>query len=111
IVQASGTLPTSALDATVVPFISQIATLPELSRQRMSPLPSPLKSPVPTILHEAGTIPTKQLDWTVRPFISQLARLPEESRQRMSLLLSLLKSWLAASGAGPAGTFAKNTSC
>ena len=29
---------------TVVPFISQIATLPEVSRHKMSELPSPLKS-------------------------------------------------------------------
>ena len=40
----------------VVPFISQIATLPLLSCHRMSLLPSPLKSPVPTIVQVPGNI-------------------------------------------------------
>jgi hypothetical protein len=36
-------------------FMSQIAKLPLVSRQRMSLLPSPLKSPVSTIDHAAGS--------------------------------------------------------
>jgi hypothetical protein len=44
--QVVGTLATNELFAfnTVVPFISQIAVLPEVSRQAMSLLLSPLKS-------------------------------------------------------------------
>ena len=40
------------------PFNSQIATAPVLaSRQSKSPLPSPLKSPVPTMVQLLGTVP------------------------------------------------------
>jgi hypothetical protein len=55
-----GTLPTIALDEIAVPFISQIATLPEVSLQRMSDLPSELKSPVSAIVQTAGTLPTRK---------------------------------------------------
>src|SRR5260370_21753934 len=43
---------------TVVPFISQIATLPLVSRHTMSHLPSPLKSPLPTTDQAVTTFPT-----------------------------------------------------
>src|SRR5208283_1608773 len=79
----------------VVPFISQIATSPDVSRQRMSVLPSPLKSPVPTIVQVLGdTVPTYEvvgLKIEV-PFISQIATSPDVSCQRMSALPSPLKS-------------------
>ena len=39
-----------------MPFMSQIATSPLVLRQRMSLLPSPLKSPVPTIVQLVGHI-------------------------------------------------------
>src|SRR5258708_17180295 len=68
---------------TVVPFISQIATLPLLSRQRMSHLPSPLKSPVPTMDQVVATFPTPAASGfkTVAPFTSPIATLPLVSRQ------------------------------
>src|SRR5258707_34993 len=59
--QVVGTFPTPAVLGfkTVVPFISQIAILPlVVSRQRMSHLPSPLKSPVPTMDPFVATFPT-----------------------------------------------------
>src|SRR5450759_3411146 len=52
--QAVGTFATDRLEETVPPFISQIATLPLVSRQRMSLLPSSSKSPVSTIDHVVG---------------------------------------------------------
>src|SRR5258708_7108674 len=95
--QLVGTFPTPAVLGfkTVVPFISQIATLPlVVSRQRMSHLPSPLKSPVPTMDQVVGTFPTPAVLGfnTVVPFISQIATLPLASLQRMSHLPSPLKS-------------------
>src|SRR5260370_4625330 len=68
--------------------------LPLLSRHRTSHLPSPLKSPVPTIDQVVGTFPTPAaLGFKmVVPFISQMATLPLVSRQRMSQLPSPLKS-------------------
>src|SRR6266849_4221522 len=95
--QVVGTFPIPAVLGfkTVVPFISQIARLPlVVSRQRMSHLPSPLKSPVPTIDQVVGTFPTPAVLGfkTVVPFISQIATLPLVSRQAMSLLPSALKS-------------------
>src|SRR5260370_5895617 len=83
------TFPTPAVLGfkTVVPFISQIATLPLLSRHSTSLLPSPLKSPVPTIDQVVGTFPTPSVSGfnTVAPFISQIATLPLVSRHTTSL--------------------------
>src|SRR5208282_1553902 len=78
----------------VVTFISQIATSPDVSRQRMSLLPSPLKSPVPTIDQAVDTVATYVAVGfkIVVPFISQIATSPAVSRQRMSVLPSPLKS-------------------
>src|SRR6266852_5933583 len=95
--QVVGTFPIPAVLGfkTVVPFISQIARLPlVVSRQRMSHLPSPLKSPVPTIDQLVGTFPTPAVLGfkTVAPFFSPIATLPLVSRQRMSHLPSPLKS-------------------
>jgi hypothetical protein len=56
-----GTLPTPPAANTVVPFISQIAVSPAVSRQTMSVLRSPLKSPVPTMLQLVGTLATREL--------------------------------------------------
>src|SRR5260370_8667748 len=79
---------------TVVPFISQIATLPLVSRHRTSLFPSPLKSPVPTIDHVVGTFPTPAVSGfkTGAPFISQIAPLPLVSSPTTSLLPSPLSS-------------------
>src|SRR5450631_2175456 len=80
---------------TLVPFISQITTLPLVSRQRMSLLPSPLKSPVPTMDQTVGTFPTNEGPpgfKTLVPFISQITTSPPVSLHRMSLLPSPLKS-------------------
>src|SRR5215470_17944294 len=73
--------------------MNQIATLPLLSRQRMSLLPSPLKSPVSTIDQLVGAEPTAAACMTCAPFISQIAAAsPLLSRHRISLLPSPLKS-------------------
>src|SRR5260370_606461 len=79
---------------TVVPFISQIATLPLLSRHRTSLLPSPLRSREPTRDQGAAKFPTPAVLGfkTVVPFISHIATLPLVSLQRMSHLPSPLKS-------------------
>src|SRR5258708_40185586 len=92
--QVVGTFPTNAVLGfkTVVPFISQIATLPLVSIQRMSHLPSPLKSPVPTIDQTVDTLPTSADCRTCVPFINHTATLPLVSRQRMSHMPSPLKS-------------------
>src|ERR1700722_8272544 len=91
-----GIVPTNVLFGfnTLVPFISQIATLPEVSCHRMSLTASPLKSPVPAIDHWPGTVATNELFWfkMVVPFISQIATLPDVSIHRMSALPSPLKS-------------------
>src|ERR1700754_4961859 len=78
----------------LVPFISQIATLPNVSCHKMSLMPSPLKSPVPLIDHGPGTLATNELFAfnTLVPFISQIATLPDVSRHRMSALPSPSKS-------------------
>src|SRR5215468_7392160 len=95
--QFVGTVPTPAVAAfkTVVPFISQIATLPLVSCHTRSLLPSPLKSPIPTMDQVVPIFPTPAaLGFkTVVPFISQIATWPLVSRQAMSLLPSALKSW------------------
>src|SRR5258707_283766 len=97
ILKLVATFPTPAVLGfkTVVPFISQIATLPLVSRHRTSLLPSPLKSPEPTIDNVVGAFSTPAVSWfnTMVPFISQIATLPLVSRQAMSLLASALKSW------------------
>src|SRR5260370_12303212 len=91
-----GTFPPPAVLGfkTVVPFISQMATLPLVSRQRMSHLPSPLKSPVPTMDQVVATFPTPAVLGfkTVVPFISQIPPLPLSSLQRMSPLPSPLQA-------------------
>src|SRR5262245_19708803 len=74
--------------------MNHIATLPLVSCQRMSLLPSPSKSPVSTIDHTEGGAEPTGADWvTCAPFISQIATLPlVVSRHRMSLLPSPSKS-------------------
>src|ERR1700722_13913625 len=76
----------------VVPFISQIETLPLVSCHRTSAMPSPLKSPVPTTDQTVGTKPSDVDERTCVPFISQIATLPLVSRHRMSALPSPLTS-------------------
>src|SRR5260370_21539159 len=71
---------------TVVPFISQIATLPLLSCHRTSLLPSPLTSPVPTMALVVGRSPTHAALGllAVRPCVAQLATLPLGWRQMIT---------------------------
>ena len=76
----------------VVPFMNQIAVLPPVSRQRISLLPSPSKSPVPTIDQLVGTVPRLPPPMLVAPFMNHIATLPLVLRQRMSPLPSPLKS-------------------
>jgi hypothetical protein len=63
------TLATNGLFAfnMLVPFISQIATLPDVSCHKRSPKPSPLKSGVPTMLQLVGTVKTNELFWFNKP--------------------------------------------
>src|SRR5258708_20899753 len=86
--QTMGTFPTPADCATCVPFMNQIATLPLVSCQRRSLLPSPLKSPVSTIDHTVGAEPTPADCLTCARFISHTATLPSVSLQRTSPLPS-----------------------
>ena len=90
---AVGTLPKFTTLARTVPFISQIERAPEsLCCQRMSGLPSPLKSSEPTMFQWLSTVPKLTLlVWTV-PFINQMERAPEVCCQRRSPLPSPLKS-------------------
>src|SRR5438034_1226508 len=89
------TVPKLTLDVCTVPFMSQIKRCPvELFCQRMSALPSPLKSPEPAMLHDVGTVPNLTVDVCAVPFMSQITRCPVELFcQRMSALPSPLKSF------------------
>src|SRR5215218_10144212 len=84
--------PKDAAAVGVAPFISHIAVLPAVSRQSRSPLPSPLKSPVPTIDQFEGTLPTDPDPTMVVPLMNQMTVLPDVSRQRRSALRSPSKS-------------------
>src|SRR5260221_3871709 len=77
---------------TCVPFTNQIATLPLVSCQRMSLLPSPLKSPVSTIDQVVGADPRPTDIMNSAASISHTATAPLASRHRMSLLPSPLES-------------------
>ena len=97
-------MPPSAPDtATAAPLISQIAVLPLPSRQTMSLLPSPSKSPVPTTDHARGTLPTLTAEATWVPFMNQIEVLPLLSRHNRSLMPSPSKSPAPTSDHG-AGT-------
>src|SRR5712691_1433774 len=77
IVQVVGTVPRVALEETCNPLMNQIAAVPALvSRQRMSPLPSPLKSPVSATIQLPGTAPRLADCETCEPFRSQIATVP-----------------------------------
>jgi hypothetical protein len=78
----------------VVPFINQTMLAPvEVFRQRMSGLPSLLKSPVPASVQTVEREGREAWDTTVVPFIYQIMLAPVEAfLQRMSGLPSLLKS-------------------
>src|SRR5262245_47946655 len=58
----------------------------------MSPLPSPLKSAVPAIVHAVSTTPMLADEVTVVPLMNHIARLPLVSRHNRSCLPSPLKS-------------------
>src|SRR5438876_8121974 len=87
------TNPKLTLEVRAVAFMSQITRWPlKLFCQRMSALPSPLKSLEPAMLHDVATNPKLTAEVRVVPFMSQIARAPEVFCQRMSALPSPLKS-------------------
>src|SRR5262249_21674468 len=100
-----GLFPTPADCVTCAPFMNQIATLPLVSCQRMSLLPSPSKSPVATIDQMVGAFPTPK-DVTWAPFISHTDKLPLVSCQRMSPSPSPSKSPVPTIDHTLGGTFA-----
>src|SRR5207244_13481593 len=68
------TNPKLTLEVRAVPFMSQIARWPvELFCQRMSALPSPLKSLEPTMFIDVATVPKLTVDVCVVLFLSQIA--------------------------------------
>src|SRR5438046_9691850 len=91
------TNPKLTADVRVVPFMIQIRRWPvELFCQRMSDLPSPLKSLEPAMLHGVATDPKLTLLVWVVPFMIQITRAPEVRCQRMTAvpppLISSLKT-------------------
>ena len=69
------TNPKLTADVRVVPFMIQIRRWPvELFCQRMSDLPSPLKSPEPAMFQGISTVPKFTLLTKVVPFMIQIAR-------------------------------------
>src|SRR5438552_18973346 len=90
------TNPKLTLEVRAVPFMSQITRWPvELFCQRMSALPSPLKSLEPAMLHDVATNPKLTLEVRAVLFMSQITRWPVELFcQRMSVLQSPLESLL-----------------
>ena len=52
--------------------MNQMTTAPEVCRQRMSALPSPLKSPTPTTVQSVATLPGDAGAAIVVPFMSQM---------------------------------------
>src|SRR5579862_8157575 len=76
----------------VTPFMNQIVTLPDVSIQRMSLEPSPLKSPVSATLHVVGMLPSTDCCNSAPSLMSQIITSPEVLRQRMSEVPSPLKS-------------------
>src|SRR5258708_30746530 len=73
--------------------MSHSEAVPSLFCQRMSDLPSPLKSPAPMTCHDGpGLRPTLAPERMFRPFISQTAAVPSVFWNRMSDLPSPLKS-------------------
>src|SRR5258707_15279021 len=91
--QTVGRFPTPTDCVSCVPFMNQIATVPLELRQRTSVLPSPSKSPVPTIDHTVGAaFPTPADCVSFAPFISQTATLPLAPCPGPSLLPSPLNT-------------------
>src|SRR6516225_6656523 len=88
-----------------VPLMNQINTCPVVVlRQRMSLIPSPLKSPVPTITQSVVTLPGTPLPITLATSISQISTSPLlVLYQRMSVLPSPLKSPVPATVQGLPG--------
>src|SRR5260370_42127461 len=78
--QPAGGLPTPA-GVACAPFMNQIPTTPLVCCKRMSLLPSPLKSPGPTIDQPAGAAPTPA-GVTCAPFINHTPTLPLPSAKR-----------------------------
>ena len=85
-------LATTALSATLAPFISQIATAPFVFCNRMSEWPSSLKSPVPMACQFGPGLATTALLVTLVPLVSQMAMAPLVFCNRTSGSLSSLKS-------------------
>ena len=61
-----------------VPFISQMATLPLVSRQRISALPVPRKSPIPAIAQLAAQHGYLVVDYYT-PLVSHPEDFPDET--------------------------------
>ena len=83
-VHVVGMLPRPAVERWSISFMNQIAVLPLVLRQRISLLPSPLKSPVSATFHFVPTLPSPPARLIDNPLISQIATLPLLSRHRMS---------------------------
>src|ERR1700688_3224105 len=67
--QAAPGFPTETALRMLVPFISHTDTSPLLFCHRMSDLPSPLTSPVPTRRHDGGGAGRADVPMTDDPFI------------------------------------------
>src|SRR5258706_79831 len=86
-------VPTGLAVTTEVPFISHTVAGPLSFCHGMSDLPSPLKSPEPSMCQSLpGLVPTVPLLRTAVPFISQTMAWPLSFCHRMSDLPSPLKS-------------------
>src|SRR6185312_9140936 len=84
---------TTGAEPTVLPLISHSLIVPlALSYQRMSDLPSPLKSPVPMIDQLEAMVPMSGEAVMVPPFICHSSIVPSVLRKRISVLPSPLKS-------------------
>src|SRR5262249_25798051 len=107
IVQGLGAEPGEPLvgSTVVAPFINQSTTCPVVGLyQRISPKPSPLKSPVPATVHGFGAEPGEPLvGSTVVPLSNQITTCPlVPLRQGRSLRRPALKSRCPRIARGPA---------
>ncbi len=93
-------LPSPAAEEIVPPFMNQIATLPLVSLQRMSLLPSPSKPPVSAIDQVVGTLPINRFETTVPLLFNiQIARLPGAAKEIMDAQGDMMTAVMKASAA------------
>src|SRR4051812_47554232 len=76
----------------LVPFICQIPTSPPVFCHRMSDLPSPSTSPVPTRRHDAGGAGRLAALMMEDPFIARIVSVSSALSHNTSVLPSPLKS-------------------